>query len=527
MSDYSRFRTPVIKLAVANTAGKKFIELPIQITKLLQGIEVFETIGSPCTYGQATLRFIEGSREPYARGTKTPLYNKDGYEFSNDTGMLSDLKFVGNGIGITDLLDVSADLVGDLAGAALDAFSPGETSGPKEKFIDNKPPTPKATGHVFSKGVLIKLTWGYLEDEKNQRSWVGSIKHLKTDYPETGQTTTEIIAFEAESTLDQIVPKIGKTFGTNIPGQGFKGKSVKDIVKSICSDSGFKCIISDDLGDFNSADDGRGFTWSTSMTLNTFLQRLASYTSSYYRAFYDADTGATTICFIRKNEFIKHVFLDKNLFNYKQPGSILKSVSLQAALDADSSRSSIQVNKDGSITTQTIDPAETVQLFKGESIIDTNPHNNPGADSANNARKVAPSRRVSGGTEHVPHTNNSVGRANAEAATNCLGYPVTMEFTSLGFTKLTTTTVPIGGLGTRFSGSYNVKSLTHIIDNTGYTCKGVGQKAGEEGTNEGLDGKIKNVFGDQGSGSEKVQLFLSSLGIKSDDDSNFSITDLV
>jgi len=522
---YEKYKTPIIKLAVANTANKEFIELPHQISRLVTGLEIFEALGKPCTFGQATLKFVEGSREPYPSGTKTELYNEKGFSFSNDSGMLSDLKFVGGGVGITDLLDVASDILDAGVDAALTALSPGKAFAPKEQYLEPDVPDPKPTGHVFTKGTLLRVTWGYVEDEGNQRSWVGSIKHLKTDYPESGHITTEIVAFEAELTLDQLVPKTGKVFVTNQGASGFKGKTIKEIVENVCEDAGFKRIISDNLGDVSIADDGRGFTWTSNMSINTFFKKLAQTADCVYRGFYDSETGIPTVYFVREEEHTQHIYLKANQFKYKAPGSILKSVALQAALEGTNTRASVQIGRDGKIISQEVDVVELVDLFENETPFDTNPLKNPGADTANNIRKAAPGQRMTGGTEYVPDTNNARGRGQAEARMSACGYPITIEFVSLGIPEITTTTIPITGLGTRFSGNYKIESLTHIIDNTGYTCRGIGKKGGEV-TQNSSGGNTPNIKGNQGKGSEKVKLFLSSLGIKSDDTTSVSFTDV-
>ncbi len=49
---------------------------------------------------------------------------------------------------------------------------------------------------------------------------------------------------------------------------------------------------------------------------------------------------------------------------------------------------------------------------------------------------------------------------------------VALEFTSLGYSKLRPGIVYFGGIGLRYSGEYNIISITHTIDINGYGCRG-------------------------------------------------------
>jgi hypothetical protein len=96
VSIYSKLRTPKFEVEIAYKATDDFVALPPQLLRLIEKIEITETLGDLCENNcVATLVFREGSREPYVHEGNLETDNIYGVDhiFSNTTGMLSDLVF--------------------------------------------------------------------------------------------------------------------------------------------------------------------------------------------------------------------------------------------------------------------------------------------------------------------------------------------------------------------------------------------------------------------------------------------------
>lgn len=531
---YNNFRTPFFKLAVATNNKNNFIELPIQITKLVQSIELQEHSGGCARFSQLVIKLAEGSREPYIRNSSTPDYDSNGFEFSNNTGMLVDLQFTGSGIGIENLLDISIGSTASSLSSALNAASltNATTSVTEQENTGESAlslpiaPTQGTGAFLFSPRHLVKLTWGYIEDEKSVRNWVGSIIIVRSQFPSAGQPVTEITVHGAGSTFDQITPRSGKSFSVST----FAEKSIKEIVQEVCASAGYLLIISEDLGPSGEADTGKPIVWPAGWSLQQFFSRLASQSNCVYRTFYSPSTAKPVVQFIKRTEWYKYVFIPEKLFTYKGPQSILKSVDVKIDYGNNTSTYKKQITEDGKSIANKSNAKEETVILEGENLPNNNPEESNTADTAGTGIvEAVPNGKVAGNVEYVPDGTTAKVKANADASTGCpTSGNVMLEFSCLGYTKLTNVTIPIRGIGVRYSGNYTIQSITHTIDSSGYSCKGVAQKAGVgSGESSSSVPEITNISS-QGSSSDEVTKIFEEQGIdtESESEGGVSITSL-
>jgi hypothetical protein len=76
--------------------------------------------------------------------------------------------------------------------------------------------------------------------------------------------------------------------------------------------------------------------------------------------------------------------------------------------------------------------------------------------------------------------------------------------TTLGYTGFTLGSIPVSGIGQRLSQVYTVLNISHVLDNSGYTCR-IAAKSHSLGAGEGYSGnQVANS--QNGNTSEALQI---------------------
>jgi hypothetical protein len=498
---YERFKTPFYDIYVGgpNDAPSKMIKLPYQILKLIQKVEIVRTFDACLINDIVNITFIEGSREPYSQlfGTTDPLYRDEGSKASltNKPGLIPDLTFTSGGVGIKALdsvLDKGQDLVQAVTAATsllpLDGL---KFTGPVD--ID-KPKESVGLKYLLQEGNKIKVTWGYVEGQisGSNKSVISQITTMQTQFPENGSPITTITCTGHEDRLDRISTPIGVKFSKKIPAGADTntGKlllreedlSTKEVIQKICNDAGIKLIISDTLdGDKLNKDNVK--KWIAGESLYQLFTRLAHRHNAFFTSYIDPYDGKETIAFIKRSEFEKTSTIDDaNLFVYKGAGSILKSVSIIAAFSGITGAATSGVTRDGKLTTSISEGGTEVVLYKGQMLTPQN----PGSTSASSKKISKSSTR--GGTStgkvevHPEIDNKTNTKVILNADANCSGKQIALEFVTLGHHSLEPgQTIHFKNIGQRYSGKYHVQTVTHIIDSSGYICRGAAYGYGLSG----------------------------------------------
>ncbi len=492
-SDYRRFRTPYFRVKIG-PEGKDPVELPIEIHKLIQKIEISEFFNR-CRFDVVNITFIEGSREPFSKqeGTDTrsifPIETNSGDNISNSTGMLADLIFsdLGDGkIGITSLN--AGEVLSGISSASASisqASSILATNDPEKEIRYEEVETlGKIPEFVFSEKNVLEVTWGYLEDPQNWRKAIGKIGIIKGSFPETGHPTLTVTTFPISAFCDQLTPVEAIDFKTelsfpSIPGIPFniseaEDMSTADIVRKIGNITGSKVIISDSFdGDKLDADYIRKIPAGKSP--HQFLIELARRHHVHYKWILSPADNKPLIVFIKVNEWNRISRLDPKLLTYKGPNSILKSVSIKADVSNITETTAVGIDDKGKLVQVTSQEGkEKAVLFEGETFVPSKPIGENDSEATKNFHKSA-GNRTSGYVYYDSEANqvsNLEEKVNSSAACQKLGN-VVLEFNTLGYTKLHPGPIHIQGIGKRYSGHYQIQNMSHIIDANGYNCRGI------------------------------------------------------
>lgn len=486
--DYRRFKTPFFEVSVGDSTGKIMVNLPHHILRLCEKVELFETFetgeNSIGQFSTITLSFIEGSREPASQdptlGTKG-LYQIEREKgrvdmdiagsLTNRTGIITDLRFSGShGITFIDPNEIKQKKI--TTTVQKNVIGNDTTRAHKN---DNKAPT-----FLFQERNQIKVKWGYKEDPQTVRTMRGYIITIRTEFPESGQVRTTVTCCSTRAALDQIAAKKGVTFGKRVKvGQGYVFEDLETdvVLQKICDDAGIPAIISTNLP-APKLDRDHQKAWIAGESFDQFAMRLAKRHNCYYEVIPDPRTGVDTLIFVQKADFeAKPIIADPNLFDYKAPGSILKSVNITADFGLIGANTQTGVDENGNITTQETKEA-TIDLFypqndsqKLEKHIDFDPtNNNPIAAAKGISDKV--SNGHTGMVENNPDQNNKNKEDRSEVNAAQAARAIALDFLTLGFTRITPGVITIKGIGRRYSGKYRVLTVTHTLDSSGYNCRG-------------------------------------------------------
>jgi len=490
-TDYDKYKTPFFRITIAKANGSSVYELPPYLLGLVEKVEIIESKAGCNITSLFHLTFKEGSREPFDKSlnTKTSaLYSKTG-EVTNATGMFTDLRFVDGGfsslipsaVGFTSsaLSSPEAGVTGDLGKA------------PQNRTIigDDKA---EATNihYVFQERNKVQVVWGYLEDQQNQRTIRGDIIMIQSDFPEAGHPQVVVTCSGPGSWLDQLAPVTATYFRdtvatafTNklgIPISSFKDMSIKSAINKLLP--GFKLFVSDNIL-ASKIEANKSKVLPSGHSADKFLRKLAKENNAMFITYYSPIDGKPCAAFISRTDYLSTPVINSpGLTTYKAPGSLIKSISVKADFNSLSGSGHGGVDNTGKTQIVTAGNATTDELFYGKSgLVNTDP--------VSKANEIAEARKISDSVfkddagrvskfEMNPNPNDTsymTGRAKSKAA--CMGRTIFLEFSALGYTRFTVGTINFGGLGNRYSGFYEVLTVTHTIDSSGYNCRGSAESA--------------------------------------------------
>ena len=481
-ADYRKFKTPFYEIEIGDSSGQRLVKLPHHILRLVEKVEIVETFVAG-EFSTMSIDFVEGSREPASPDAKLgtaglyqiPTSGGDtdldiSGSITNRTGAITDLRFSGNS-GITFL--------------TAEERKKGKIDRQPQENVDGDTVT-RAYKKENSRPVFllqernqVRVTWGYIEDPSTIRSVRGYIMVISTQYPENGSVRTTIQCQDTRTALDQVATTKGVPFGRRkITGKGnsivvFEDMKTDALIRDICDKAGIASLVSKNLP-ADTVDSDKQKLWIAGESFHQFMTRLAATHNCYYTVVPNPKTGKDTLYFIKKTDFESRlVIADTDLTRYKSPGSILKSVDIKADFGGVSGNAQKGVAKDGKQPSNVTQSSAAVSQFKGEQLIPNSPvgNGNEIAAAKGVADKVA-NGDVTGTVDVNPSSNrkrlDDMSQVNAEASQR----NITLEFTSLGYTRFHPGAIEFGNLGVRYSGKYRLLTVTHTLDGNGYICRG-------------------------------------------------------
>lgn len=485
-ADYSKFRTPFYEIEIGNTLGKNMKPLPPQIARLIERVEITETLCCN-SFNQITITFIEGSREPFkvTKGQYAPqdIYPSGGEGLlSNQSGMLVDLRMSTGGL--TSTIPNLKALVPAFVGKALDALG-GSKNGksndiPAPVLEEEEIPVKKENIHfLFEQRNQVKVTWGYKEDPLSRRVVRGYIMMVSSEFPENGTPKVTIVCHDGKAIADQLVTKNAKSWGNKISSGASESNStmfefedlpIEELIPKIAGDIGIDYISSDSYI-VDSPGEGYQVKWMPGESLHQFLSRMSRLFNAHYEIKTNPKTGEDILIFMSREDWEKYpVISDHSLMTYRGNGSILKSVNITADYGAPVESFMKSINEEGgivSVENRTVGKP----LFDAENQQANNPLSSNTPPLASGIDKMAGG--TSGAVAVSPDGTPAV--VKAKAANNTMkqaGNIVALEFSTLGFTKLSPGNIKFSGIGDRYTGVYHVERVTHTLDSSGYNCKG-------------------------------------------------------
>jgi hypothetical protein len=434
---------------------------------------------------QVSLTFREGSREPFkpVSSEKTNSIYTD-TNITNHVGMLTDLKIsqFGKSVGLSSL---AANLVGLSPKSVLGSSIPSIPTTSNEVVITGKRKEPKSIQYLFEERNQVQITWGYKENEQERRTVRVYIKLVQSFFPENDNPTVVITCLSPTMMFDQITPETAVSFRTQSPAGAdpikgplftYNDMTTKEVIESVCSKTGLKSIISDDLIN-PKTDKYHTKTWPLGKTFNQFLKGMAKEVNAYYLAFVDKNTGENVIAFISRTDFEKTpIFSNPDLFYYRKNGSILKSVNITADFGGDTGNMLVGVDHQGKeVKRGAIDATITRRLFDASSSINSDPsgHNSPIGIAELSSKIAQQTKGNISVCEASPEADDpQCMQESTYSFEACRQNKIALDFTSLGHSHLRPGVVKFGGIGDRYTGHYTILSVIHTIDTNGYNCRG-------------------------------------------------------
>jgi hypothetical protein len=489
-TDYRKFKTPFYEITVGDPSWKRKVKLPHHILRLVDKIEINENmiLNADAQPTSMSITFIEGSREPaspdYKLGTsglyQIPLEGDNvdmdiAGSLTNRSGIITDLRFSGSG-GITFLTEYEKKT--------------GKVDNRQQKNVEDKNTTrkyksePKAPLFLFQERNKIRVTWGYVEDPTTVRSIMMDIRVITTDFPQEGMPTTTVTGFSFSSTADQIATKKAKVFGTkkvtSKDGDSlivFEDLKTDDLIKKIAKDAGMAAIVSSNLPN-DIADKDKQKMWLAGESFHQFMKKMADLSGCYYEILADPNTGKENILFIKYADFERKVVIsDPELLHWKGPGSILKNITVTAdfgGMQGNQQAGLDEKGEEGSVDDQTqIELLRRHKTSEGtdEQAMSTDPKGvNPNPTAVAISETVA-NGGTTGVVENTPNTSEKSRQDKAAVGALKNAKMITIDFNTIGYTRLIPGVMEIRGIGVRYSGKYRVISVTHTIDSNGYVCK--------------------------------------------------------
>lgn len=487
-SGYSQFKTPLFKISVSLPGTKEPVYLPQQITRLIQKVEIIENyVSEGCSVDYFNIVFAEGSREPFSNDGSvdtSSIYGTDslpGNTLTNNSGFLLDLRFTTkNGIqGITSLSKSAESAIVDVSNI-LDPLS-------QTTLSVNSDPT-----YLFQEGNIVTIEWGYVEFPK-KRIIANPILMIQSDFPEAGQPTTTIICQSPVALLDQIAPPNGvnykKVSGGSVNELGeiivdYQDISTIDLLKSFCDDHGILPRISTDvLNDV--LDKNAAKVWHAGQSFIEFLRHLARQSNCKFRIYIDPNSNYNYVMeFIKNPDMMSQSSIPSDmdaLLTYKGVNSILKSFNVRADFAGLPAIAQVGLNSSGkSQAAVTGDGSDQTVLFAtGNSLVNYDPTN-----KSTVAQSVVSKAFIKDESNITIPTNKVNVNPGADAPTvlsdtalaafaRCGNKQIAVEFKTLGYPLLMAgEIIKFSNVGQRYSTRYEVRTVTHTFDSTGYNCTG-------------------------------------------------------
>lgn len=484
--DYRKFKTPFYEISVGDSRGTKLIPLPHHILRLVSKIEIVETL-EPGNYDTLKITFVEGSREPaspdsflgtdglYKIPTEGDRIDMDiAGSLTNRPGIITDLRFSGSG-GITFLTKQ------EQKAKAIDRTLQKNV----EKNIVTRayPQEPDSPRLLFQERNQIQITWGYKEDLDTVRTIRSYIAIVSVKFQESGSTLTEITCNDSMHAADQITPTKGIRFGRRKKtGTGnsiitFEDQTTSGLVEEICQRAGIDCIVSQDLPN-QKLDKEHTKTWVAGESFIQFMNKLAQKNNAVFKILPDPSTGLDTLMYINKTDFDKRIVVrDKNLLTWKAPGSILKDVNINVDFGSMPGVAETGITKSGEDSTQNNrNNSEQSVLFKNEGkveeVVDTDTASSTNPIAISKGLTTITGKDYSYGTVINPSesVNNKEDSASVRTAQS-MQRIIQLDFTTIGYTRVSPGTVELRNIGIRYSGKYRILTATHTIDSSGYITK--------------------------------------------------------
>lgn len=489
-SGYDQFRTPFYEIVVMDSTGKRKVNLPHHILRLIEKVEVTETFMSSQShdFGTLNITFIEGSREPASPdaslGTsglyKIPLDGGSDDKamsgsLTNRSGIITDLRFSGNN-GIT--FTTGKEKRSGKTDSSVQTSVSGKTTTREHKNDDKSPM------FLFQERNRIQITWGYKEG--SSKTYIGHIITVQTEFSESG-TKTIISAVDPNAFLDQFGPSVAKTFGTRTTtAKGnsivtFTDNTTDKVLRDIADQCGIAKIVSTNLP-AEVVDKDKQKIWLAGTSFNEFMNALAKRHDALWRIIINPKTHKETLVFMTRTDFEKKtIFADKNLLIYKAPRSIIKNVSIKADFGAPFGNAQKGVDSQGNEPAEVSkDTVVRATLFtpsgstKTEEWVDVDPKVNNPIPIAKNLDSAVLNGKSVGTVDLEPSDTLLNKKELSDRESTEMAKTIVIDFTTLGYTKLTPGVVELGGIGSRYSGKYRLISVTHTIDSNGYTTKCMG-----------------------------------------------------
>jgi hypothetical protein len=511
--DYNKFITPFYEIEVSDPSSTRKVTLPPYILGLISKIEINEAFIAPETpdgVTQGTITFVEGSREP---ASQDPRLGTSGlYQLSSDSsggpddisgsitnrsGSILDLRFSGNnGITFVDSQERTSNVVSN----KLQVNVQGKNV---TRQLKREPSKPK---YLFEGWNTIKITWGYREDPTTIRSLALSVVAVESSFSDNGPTIVTVQLADLGAALQQIATKEPIEFATveRFTKNGaliqFKDLKTDEVIRRIANDAGWASIISKNLLS-DSLDRDKFKIWIAGESFHEFISRLAIQSNSVAKTIIDPKTLKPTIYFIKKDVYEEKPPIGKDKYfylEYKQPGSLIKNITINAPFNSPEGDTVGNIDKEGDKVQQ--QEFEVIRQAKGRE------------GSAND--KTHPAIRgiidktakgeVTGIKELTPNENPKfIAEAAKSSSDLSKRDAVTIEITTIGYPKFVPGIYPVSGVGARYSGFYRIYTTQHVIDSNGYISKLVGNthSIGSE-----LVGNPEASNIDEVEGSDKVAL---------------------
>lgn len=482
--DYSKFKTPFFEISVSDSTGKRMVPLPHHISRLISKVEIVET-WEQNSFNTINITFIEGSREPASPdatlGTDG-LYKIAAFEtgesdmdvagsLTNRTGIITDLRFSGSG-GITFVTN------NEKRKQSIDTSTQKNIN--KELTTRSYPNESKRPVFLFQERNQIRVKWGYKEDLDTVRTMRSYIMMVSVKYPESGQVETTVMCQDTSAALDQIAAVKGVPFGkrvTTSKGNSiteFVDRTTEETIRDICNSAGLPCVVSTNLP-VPTLDTDHQKVWLAGESFTQFMWRLAKQNNCYFKVIPNPQTGIDTLMFVKKSDFERRVLVDRQLLTYKAPGSILKSAEIKVDFGGLQGNTQTGITKDGANpTVNSESPGEkvTVHMIEGKTpkMVDVKPTGSANSvKAADGVAKIA--GEVTGKVEITPENDLNNRSNSADVNQEDQSRVINLDFSTIGYTKLTPGTVEIFGLGVRYSGKYRVMTTTHTITAESYDTK--------------------------------------------------------